>query len=219
MPRLKIPFLQYAPPIEPFVILKGGWTAEECKKIHDLASLYEFTYGAKNARVGSGQGSVENEKIRKTDLIWLEPELNAPQGQELLDKTRWIFDRVNELGCRINHDKFQLDLLDWDTFQYTKYLPEHHYDWHSDTITNPPDGLFRKLTLVSMLSDPSEYEGGQLLLNSSGSNQDDEKAHYRLKLEQGDVVAFYSFMSHKVEPVTSGKRVTLVTWARGEKFR
>jgi PKHD-type hydroxylase len=37
--------------------------------------------------------------------------------------------------------------------------------------------------------------------------------------EKGDIIVFPSFMVHGVEPVTKGKRFTVVTWLVGPYFK
>jgi PKHD-type hydroxylase len=70
----------------------------------------------------------------------------------------------------------------------------------------------RKLSVVLQLSDPSEYEGGDLeIMNCSEPTQ--------VKKEKGLVTAFPSFMLHRVTPVTKGIRRTLVVWLTGPRFR
>lgn len=54
--------------------------------------------------------------------------------------------------------------------QYTVYNSndEGHYDWHVDM---GPGKARRKLSLVCQLSDPSEYEGGELQINTGKGNK------------------------------------------------
>lgn len=85
-----------------------------------------------------------------------------------------------------------------------------HYDWHLDR-----GGLGiapRKLSAVIQLSDPNEYEGGdlQLYVGSEPTN---------IKKQKGLVVVFPSFVLHRVTPVTGGTRRSLVAWLSGPKFR
>ena len=69
--------------------------------------------------------------------------------------------------------------------------------------------LARKLSLE--LTDPAEYDGGQLQLNN-GHDMDTEQIRGRL-------FAFPSFMLHRVTPVTRGTRCSLVSWIGGPQFR
>ena len=70
----------------------------------------------------------------------------------------------------------------------------------------------RKRSLVLQLSDPSDYEGGDLEFFVSAEPTPVER-------KKGLIVAFPSFVLHHVTPVTSGTRRTLVVWLSGPKFR
>lgn len=193
---------KFFPPVEYFCIWGGGFTPDECDTIIQQGELAEFSKG----RIGEQSSDGINENVRDSDLTWLQPN----------DETDWIFQRMASIGSRINFDKFQLDLTRYDGFQYTKYKVDGHYDWHTDIMTQPPNPeLHRKLSFITLLADPSEYEGGDLLMAPSGNNGN----HNVLRPKKGDIVAFYSFIPHKVTPVTSGERVSLVTWAMGPKFK
>lgn len=198
---MTIPASIHVPAIEPFVIWGSAFSKDECDKIIAHGELTAFT----QARTGSGDQSKLDNVIRRTDIGWIEPSA----------ETHFLFQRIDQLCAKINFDKFQLDLTRFDGFQYGKYKPGGHYRWHIDTMNAPEDGLFRKLSFVLMLSDPEAYEGGDLLMAPDANF--DNPAH--LRPHKGDLVAFYSHVPHKVEPVTSGERYTLVTWVKGPKPR
>jgi PKHD-type hydroxylase len=69
-----------------------------------------------------------------------------------------------------------------------------------------------KISLSIQLSDPSEYEGGDLEFTWGRSSKFAPK-------EKGAMVLFPSYSLHKVHPVTKGKRRALVLWAHGPAFR
>jgi PKHD-type hydroxylase len=179
-----------------------AFTKEECDAIIQEAELQEFKKGS----IGSAETSRIDSDIRDSDITWVEP----------TRENDWIHKRIATVAGQINFDKYQLDLDVFDGFQYSKYNVDGHYDWHTDIIISPNDpSLHRKLSLSLMLTDPKEYEGGELLLAGGGNNSNPVS----LKRNKGDLIAFYSFVPHKVAPVTSGERVALVTWALGPKFR
>jgi PKHD-type hydroxylase len=66
--------------------------------------------------------------------------------------------------------------------------------------------------LVVQLSDPSEYEGGELRLHTS-------QEPVIIRKEKGMVVCFPSYTLHEVTPVTRGERYTLVGWVHGPAFK
>ena len=76
--------------------------------------------------------------------------------------------------------------------------------------------------MVLQLSDPSEYEGGQLELkeskkdkNSVSISEQDQKDI----MKKGSIIVFPSFFTHRVTPVTKGTRMSLVAWVSGPLFR
>lgn len=192
---------RHVPVMEDLVVWSDGFTAEECDLIIQTGELFEFM----KAGIGDADNAVLDDDIRKTNITWIEP----------FEEHKWIFERLNEIVAKVNFDKFQLDLRRFDGFQYSKYEEGAHYTWHKDISRFPNRGHYRKLSVVVMLSDPSEYEGGDLLLCTTG-NLDKVENH---RFEKGDVVFFYSTTPHKVEPVTKGTRLTLVTWCMGDKFK
>lgn len=189
---------KHVTPYEPYCVWGEAFTLEDCERIKQLGDLFEFHKG----RIGN---NAENSSVRNTDITWIQPR----------DDTYWIFDRFSQLAAKINFDKYQMDLKHFDGFQYSKYKVESHYDWHVDVSPDSVNGLFRKLSFSLMLSDPQDYEGGELCLNTTG-RQDNAVC---FKPKKGELVVFYSYLPHKVAPVTSGERIALVTWAIGEKIR
>jgi PKHD-type hydroxylase len=67
-----------------------------------------------------------------------------------------------------------------------------------------------------MLSDPSEYEGGELDLEFGKPN--DKPRYTSFKLPKGGLVFFQSDVWHRVCPITSGVRKSLVAWFSGPPY-
>ena len=63
------------------------------------------------------------------------------------------------------------------------------------------------------ISDPSEFEGGDLLFSEV------HKGKAPIKLKRGHAVFFASFLRHKVDTVTKGNRKSLVVWFGGPPFK
>ena len=61
------------------------------------------------------------------------------------------------------------------------------------------------LSFTLALSDPSEYDGGELVM-------EDPLEARALKLNAGDLVLYPTSALHRVEPVTQGERVAVVGW-------
>ena len=78
----------------------------------------------------------------------------------------------------------------------------------------------RKLSVTVCLNDFSEYEGGQLELATDERPDVSRKAHdLRNIATKGTIVIFPSFVWHRVKPVTSGTRYSLVIWNDGKSYK
>jgi PKHD-type hydroxylase len=71
----------------------------------------------------------------------------------------------------------------------------------------------RKISVVILLSDPEEYDGGEFEICLNGNLDSIES----MKPKAGDVIFFASWMPHRVAPVTRGTRKSLVAWVMGKR--
>jgi len=134
------------------------------------------------------------------------------------DNNSFIFDKLLDIATHMNDNFFNFDLLGFDHFQYTVYDEVgSHYDFHADAIygENIPQDMIltRKLSFSLVLSDSSEYKGGDLEILING------QAPIKTEQKKGRIIAFPSFMLHRVSPVISGCRKSIVFWAVGPKFK
>ncbi len=127
-------------------------------------------------------------------------------------RTQWIFDLLCEVAARAAEVASGIELTEITRApQYVEYRPEWgRFDWHNDYSHGLPQAP-RKLTVILQLSPPDEYEGGRL--QTFGTEVED------LPDELGTVVAFPSFVYHRVTPVTNGMRRALVAWIAGPRIR
>ena len=97
--------------------------------------------------------------------------------------------------------------------QYTRYDGNNHdhYGWHSDVDWFSSLQVHRKVSITVQLSNPDEYEGGDFELEGAGIDPD-----YK---NRGTVLVFPSYLQHKVNPVLSGTRHSLVAWFEGPQWR
>ena len=72
--------------------------------------------------------------------------------------------------------------------------------------------VIRKLSISIQLTDPKEYEGGELILYDCEKGEEMNK-------EQGTLIMFPSYTLHEIKPVIKGERNSLVTWVTGNKFK
>jgi len=154
-------------------------------------------------------------KKRNSDIVWM--------------SDRWIY---NEIQPYIRSANVQAGWnFEWDfseSCQFTKYTKGQYYDWHCDSWDKPYDqpntsshGKIRKLSVTVTLSDPKDYKGGELEFDFR--NRDPDKKPNILKckeiLPKGSLVVFPSFVWHRVCPVKSGERNSLVIWNLGWPFK
>ena len=120
-----------------------------------------------------------------------------------------------------NHSGWNYDIECMESIQLTHYFEHDFYDWHVDTLPKPminnDVSYNRKISATVWLNDPEEYEGGEFDIEIKGPREDIR--YDTLKLPKGSIVIFPSNRWHRVRPVTSGVRKSLVIWFQGPSFR
>jgi PKHD-type hydroxylase len=176
--------------------INNSFTKEELEWIGNLQELYPY----QDASIGEDNRSQLDESIRKSKIKWIHHD----------DKSWWLYDKLANYIQEANKSwGFTINSI-IDSIQYTEYYEGGgHYDWHADL---GPGLSNRKLSCVLQLSDPGEYEGGELQMNVGGSILSVPK-------ELGLICFFPSFLLHRVTPLTSGVRTSLVTWLCGANLR
>jgi PKHD-type hydroxylase len=146
------------------------------------------------------------DSIRISELRWI-----YRNDQRFADVYNFVRDKFFEanqyFGLDIIQDKFPL--------QFTTYYGNNngHYDWHQDVHWPTKTGFDRKLSFILQLSDESEYTDGELEFQHV---KDWNPAAFK---EKGMMLVFPSVMYHRVKPVTTGKRMSLVSWIEGQPWR
>lgn len=168
------------------------FTEEECKKI---------ILQNNNLRKGVLATGNENENVRNSHVNFMYPAKDND----------WIFERLTSVAFNLNNQFFNFDLFGFtEGLQFTKYeAPHGFYSKHIDKIYN---GVIRKMSITVQLSNPKDYEGGDLLLHL-------EKEPNKMQKEIGKLIAFPSYTLHEVTPVTKGTRYSLVAWVSGKPFK
>jgi PKHD-type hydroxylase len=181
------------------------WIWKNCVSKNDVDSMKEVCLEAEKISGTTFKTKEASSSIRKSEIAWIHD--NAIK-QTLLD-----------IGSIINYQAYQFDLYyNTQTFdvQFTEYDSSYNgkYDWHLDAGPNQKIVGDRKLSMILQMSEPDEYEGGQFEIQTGTSTEEDF-----MNLEKGTIIAFPSFMLHRITPVTKGKRHSLVTWLNGPSFR
>jgi len=184
-----------------FCIVNDVFTEEEVDQIIDLEDLQKFQQGA--VGVGPSGGSIAKDS-RNSEIMWLHPDPNSI----------WLYEKFANLVSHVNYDHFMFDIDAFEHFQYTVYRGDEnqHYDWHFD-MSNQYLNMERKISASVMLTDPNLYEGGEFEIVINGRVNEP----LSIKPKKGDVIFFASWMPHRVAPVKSGVRKSLVCWVNGKR--
>tara|TARA_R110002060_G_scaffold6503_1_gene9864 strand:- start:1782 stop:2405 length:624 start_codon:yes stop_codon:yes gene_type:complete len=142
---------------------------------------------------------------------------------------RWIYREIQPYIHKANQSagwNFQWDFS--ESCQFTKYKKNQYYDWHCDSWDkpyekkgHPSDGRIRKLSVTVTLSDPKDYKGGELEFDFRDKEPSKKQNVRKCKeiLPKGSLVVFPSFIWHRVCPIKSGERNSLVIWNLGYPFK
>lgn len=175
-------------------------TDDVCKKIITFA---ENKYSGAVIVDNSGK-DVLAEQIRKSDVCWI--------------NDGWLYDIVFEYMWTANRNaNWNFNITSAESMQITRYTEGGYYDFHQDgcgltAYDQPADiylhGKTRKLSMTIVLND--DYEGGEFEF------ADDTDL---IKEKKGTIIVFPSYQRHRVRPILSGTRYSLVVWFLGEPFK
>jgi len=191
MQHMLAPYSRKSPP---FAWWDGAFTNEELDWLQQ------------KAKEATQEALVCGDKLdtahRRTKLNWLYS----------CAENKWLYEKLSDVAARLNADHYGFDLTGFgEALQMTNYSSEDQgeYKWHQDSGSNGP---CRKLSLVLQLSEPQDYEGGNLEILTSIDPKVVEK-------KRGLLAVFPSWTLHQVTPVISGSRQTLVAWISGPDFK
>ena len=113
------------------------------------------------------------------------------------------------------------DIEGIEDIQVTRYSKGDFYDWHVDAsswnIVRDGRECNRKISVTVFLNDPEEYEGGEFDLEIHSPKKN--VRYESFKLSKGSIIVFPSDKWHRVRPVISGVRKSLVIWFSGPPLR
>jgi PKHD-type hydroxylase len=165
------------------------FTPEECDRIIDLSNSELDSSGV--------VGEIGVDKLRDSRIKWLFPD----------ETTEWIFARLDKAAVQANKSYNYILSGFFQGVQIATYIDGGHYGWHIDI--GKGNQSTRKLSISVQLSKSEDYEGGDLefmMIKQKAS---------RIR---GDATIFPSFLVHKVNPVTTGTRISMVSWVGGDAF-
>ena len=176
---------------------KNGFTNEEIDQIVAESK----NWGLQTA--GVTDAGVVNDEMRKSAIAWV-PKVDA---------YKWIYEKLGGMIDEANKELWKFNLYSMEEMiQYTEYYQDGgHYDYHLDVGGGYPLNQ-RKISITVQLTGPEDYTGGDFQI-LRGKNPED------LPKIKGCVLVFPSYLMHRVTPVTSGTRRSLVLWIGGDSYK
>lgn len=183
-----------------YTVTNSFLSAEECQDIIKWANTKELPFAT---TVGEDKPS-KSIRIAQTTTV---PD----------DIFSWLYDRLAKEIILINDLNYHYDITGlFEPIYLLKYKVhpdglKGKYDWHTDG--SDQSLRQRKISSIIQLSDPANYEGCQLEIEYSceGLPCTDKN--------QGTLITFPSYKSHRITPITKGERYSLVCWVSGPAFR
>ena len=176
-----------------------------CSKQRQYAGKLGEQKMVKNKRWGGLKSSYRNCKV-----AWI--------------SSKRIYDILNPFIHRANKEAGWNFQWDWnEPSQFTIYNKNNFYSWHNDQTTfkkhknNNFNNKIRKLSLTLQLTEPSEYEGGDLQFKYF-DKKTIQISTPKIAKELGSIIIFPSFIWHQVTPIIKGERQALVNWSLGRPF-
>jgi len=180
-----------------FVVHRENFlSVSQCQKLMRYLETGEAT---DSELAGNYKDNLVNKEVRNNKEVII-------NNEKLNNKLKMVFELSNQSIWKYN-------IQELERVRILKYENGGKYKWHTDC--GAKETSTRKLTAIVQLSDETKYEGGNLefgITDKSGKN------NYTAPRTQGSVIIFPSFLSHRVTPIISGKRYSLITWMNGDCF-
>jgi PKHD-type hydroxylase len=144
---------------------------------------------------GSMSGGPLGESIKKNTQV-------SPQSPEYRELSQLV------LGVLRQNDQVAITALPRRILSpiFASYVEGNRYGEHVDAaLMGPYPGMRTDLSITIFLNDPGAYEGGELVMKTPFGEQ-------VYKRPSGDAVLYPTHYVHRVNPVTRGRRLAIVTW-------
>ena len=208
----------------PCFVIHNAFAEDLCKHIIEKYKDKVFT----GTHVTSKGFTTTESEIRNSDIVWMKDENGVENALQQHIKVA-------------NHcTGWDLDITAIEDIQFTKYGSEQHYSWHVDGKSctyakrrftfDKPKGLAE--TCYPHLIDTCRKVSASLILNDDFSGgefetaylHNDEKGNLEIKKhihkpKKGDMLIFPSYLHHRVRPVRTGIRYSVVVWAGGPPMK
>ena len=181
--------------------MRQGWLMWRGAIGKDTIAKIEKTAAQVQRRAATTKKSQEKvTDSRVSEIAWLSDQY-------------WLRDLLFGFVMEANRIAFGVDVENVADIQYTEYHGDRKgtFDWHNDVIWTEERSFDRKVSITVQLSDPSEYAGGAFEFSDWPTPENSR--------QQGTVLVFPSYLTHRVAPVSNGTRRSLVAWFEGPRWR
>jgi PKHD-type hydroxylase len=174
---------------QPFVY-ERVFSREQCDRIKAIGG---------SRPMWNGRSTAEEDEYRVCKTSWIE---EMAESQFIFTRLRQVVRSVNEL--------YGLAASGFgEPLHYIEYEPGGRFEWHTDLGSGPMST--RKISLSIQLSGEDEYTGGDFEFCPHGVIPEFRGL--------GNLIAFPSYIAHRVLPIDAGMRHALVAWIHGPAFR
>ncbi len=175
------------------------------KKYFSDEELFAFVENQKTKQlqksgVRSRKSNGVDERVRRSMQV------NVNKDNPFINKLRNCVNTVNDTFLKVNLSEICHEN------HFVEYWESGKFEMHQDilwpnTVFNHDENSIRKLTTIVLLNE--DFTEGKLALWDAGER-------YSFPFSPGDVITFPSYVQHKVDPVESGTRYSLVSWSYGQ---
>ena len=167
----------------------------------DVARILEMAAQSEPEQAAVRPQHTLDEAVRSSTVRWVHADAD----------NLWLFDRIAGLIKGCNDVRYGFDL--WamtEGLQIADYEVGSFFAWHKDHGNGAHS--IRKLSITVQLSDPADYDGGDMEFMAGPEVRVAPKT-------LGTAIIFPSFVMHRVTAVTRGIRRSLVSWISGPPYR
>lgn len=184
----------------PYHIVRGFFTDIQVDSILSYMTTQQSVEGlVGKPSIDQDYSFAPDHDLRKCSVTYIQQD----------DHNQWFLQAIEQLITDSNDSLWQFDIADYSQpARMMSYDSTDHFNsWHMDA--GPGATRYRKLTAIVMLSDVGDFTGGNFQIACYGT----------IPLNKGDIVIFPAFTMHRVTPVITGSRRTLVHRAIGARFK
>ena len=193
----------------PYRVFESHFSAEFCDRVIEIGEALD--------PMAATVAYDPDENLRDSIVSWIS---DTPESSR-------IHKQLTDFVFETNRLCWGWELKQVESVQFTKYGVGQHYTWHADQRRRVYDaqsrwpGMVRKVSIAIALDDGDEYSGGDFCIENLNAPPDAPERRVHVLSDarkRGSAVVFPSFLYHRVNPVETGMRRSLVAWFLGPPY-